>query len=134
LFIGLGIISTSFGLLLSLIAGVLLATDRFAVVMNGIEDVKLVADDCTSAERFHFRWESLRFLTSAVLKGLVGLAAVLATGFTILWGLKWGIVETKWLAYRIFTGISGLLIMVGWGIGLPFWRGFMTLCERADAT
>jgi|GEM_PF-2807438 len=131
LFIGLGIISTSFGILLSLIAGVLLATERFKVVTQGLEEVQLNANDCTSAERFRFRWDSLKFLTSAVLKGLIGLAAVLATGFTILWGLKWGIVETKWLAYRIFTGISGLLILVGWGIGLPFWRGFVTLCNHA---
>jgi len=132
LFIGLGIISTSFGFLLSLVAGVLLATERFAVITQGAERTQLAANDRASIEAFRFRWESLRFFTSAALKGLIGLAAVLATGFTILWGLGWGIVETKWLAVRIFTGIAGLLTLVGWGIGLPFWKAFLTLSKRAD--
>lgn len=134
LFIGLGVISTSFGFLLSLIAGILLATERFAVITQGVGRTQLAAGDPASIEAFRFRWESLRFFTSAALKGLIGLAAVLATGFTILWGLGWGIVETKWLAVRIFTGIAGLLTLVGWGIGLPFWRAFLTLSERADPT
>jgi hypothetical protein len=127
LFIGLGVISTTFGLLLSLVAGALVATKRLAILTDGLDLVEATGD---GFETFRFRFEALSFFTSALIKGLVALSAVLATGFAILWGLNWGIVETKWLAIRVFVGVSGLLALIGWGLGLPFWRAFEILMRK----
>jgi hypothetical protein len=130
LFVGLGVISTTLGLLVSLSAGVLIATERLRIVTDGLDRAK---PDGAGFQVFQFRFDALSFFAAALIKGLVALSAVIATGFTILWGLKWGIVETKWLAIRVFVGVAGLLVLVGWGLGLPFWDGFRTLMKKAGA-